>query len=80
MVKVGCSEMVFVDRFTHTIFEVSWQNAHSIQSRRLYHLWGQCAFLINKIMHIYANTLNVNNFTHFKIHLKVIKCYKFFKM
>ena len=58
--------------------EVPWENTHSIQSRLLHHFWGHCAFLINKTMHIYANTLNMNNFTHLKMHLKTIKCYKSF--
>ena len=60
--------------------EVPWEYTHSIQSRFLHHLWGNCAFLINKTMHIYANTLNMNNFTQFKMYLKIIKCYKSFIM
>ena len=60
--------------------EVPWENTHSIQSRLLHHLWGHCAFLIYKTMDIYANTLNMNNFTHFKMNLKIIKCYKSFIM
>ena len=60
--------------------EVPWENTHSIQCRLLHHLWGQCAFFINKTTHIYANTLNINNFTHFKMNLKIIKCYKSFIM
>ena len=35
-----------------------------------------CFFFINKLIRIYANTLNVNNFRHFKMLFKVIKCYK----
>ena len=58
--------------------EVPWENTHSIQSRLLHHLWGHCAFLINETMHIYANTLIMNNITHFKINLKIIKCYTSF--
>ena len=49
--------------------EVPWEYTHTIQSRFLHHLWGHCAFLINKTMHIYANTLNMNNFTQFKMYL-----------
>ena len=60
--------------------EVPWGNTHSIQSRLLHHLWGHCAFLINKTMLIYINTLNVNSFTPFKMHLKIIKCFKSFIM
>ena len=41
---------------------------------------GTLCFLINKTMHIYTNTLNMNNFTPFKMHLKIIKCYKSFIM
>ena len=36
--------------------------------------------LFNKIMHNYANTLPVNNFTYFKMYLKAITSYKSFIM
>ena len=65
--------------YAHHFLGYHLENTRTIQSRHLHHL-ELLRFLVNKTMHIYANTLPVNHFTYFKIQLKVIKCVKSFIM
>ena len=70
MVLVGCSGNVMADRFTHAMLAGTVQYTFTTF---LQHLWGKCAFLVNKIMNSYADALPVpNEFTYFKIHLNII--------